>query len=138
MTNDGTAVSAAVRERLETEYVVWLTTVNASGEPTPTPVWFLWAEPHVWIRSQPTGAKITHVAANPHVALNLNADRTGGDVVVLNGTGTIEETMPDETWAAYARKYAIWFDRSARFDVRDDRRVTVTVPSTPARLSRSG
>ncbi|MBW9205468.1 TIGR03667 family PPOX class F420-dependent oxidoreductase [Mumia sp. zg.B17] len=98
-------IPAAVAERLAEDLVVWLTTVNAAGEPTPTPVWFVWHDGALWIRSRPEGAKIAHLAANPHVALNLNSDRAGNDVVVLNGTATIEETMPDETWAAYTGKY---------------------------------
>ncbi|MGH1564841.1 TIGR03667 family PPOX class F420-dependent oxidoreductase [Mumia sp. DW29H23] len=106
MTNDVTTLSAGVRERLGSEYVVWLTTVNAAGEPIPTPVWFVWVDDEVWIRSQPAGAKLEHVAANPHVALNLNADRTGGDVVVLNGTGSVETVMSDAVWDAYVQKYA--------------------------------
>ncbi|WP_370614652.1 TIGR03667 family PPOX class F420-dependent oxidoreductase [Mumia sp. Pv 4-285] len=106
MTNDVTTLSAGARERLDTESVVWLTTVNATGEPIPTPVWFVWLDDELWIRSQPTGAKVAHAAGNPHVALNLNSDRTGGDVVVLNGTAKVEEAMPGAVWDAYERKYA--------------------------------
>ncbi|MFD1827457.1 MULTISPECIES: TIGR03667 family PPOX class F420-dependent oxidoreductase [Mumia] len=105
MTFDPTTIPAAVVDRLTEDYVLWLTTVNASGEPTPTPVWFVWFDGEVWIRSQPEGAKIDHLAANPHVALNLNSDRTGGDVVVLNGAGTAQDAMPDAAWEAYVAKY---------------------------------
>ncbi|KAA1420596.1 TIGR03667 family PPOX class F420-dependent oxidoreductase [Mumia zhuanghuii] len=106
MTLDPTTIPSAVVDRLNGDDVIWLTTVNASGEPTPTPVWCVWADGQVWIRSQPEAAKIDHLAANPHVALNLNSDRTGGAVVVINGTGTVEDTMPSAVWDAYVQKYA--------------------------------
>ena len=31
-----------IAERLETEIMVWLTTVAPDGAPQPNPVWFLW------------------------------------------------------------------------------------------------
>ena len=31
-----------VRGELETEQIVWLTTVRSDGTPRPSPVWFLW------------------------------------------------------------------------------------------------
>lgn len=101
-----TTIPDAVAQRLAEELVVWLTTVNAAGEPTPTPVWFVWHDGELWIRSRPEGAKIAHLAANPHVALNLNSDRAGNEVVVLNGTGSVEDAMPSAVWEAYAAKYA--------------------------------
>jgi PPOX class probable F420-dependent enzyme len=98
-------IEAGVRERLARESVVWLTTVRATGEPAPTPVWFVWADGDVWIRTKPPGAKLAHIAANPHVALNLNSDAAGNQVVVLNGTATVEQTMPEAVWGVYVRKY---------------------------------
>jgi len=62
---------AAAAARLQTEPVIWLTTVTPSGQPQSTPVWFLWEDdsygwtpegfatdyPHV-IRVSPTRARI--------------------------------------------------------------------------------
>ncbi|WP_194846685.1 TIGR03667 family PPOX class F420-dependent oxidoreductase [Mumia zhuanghuii] len=106
MTFDPTSLPSAVVDRLTAESVVWLTTVTADGEPTPTPVWFVWAQGEVWIRSQPGAAKLDHLAAGPHVALNLNSDYAGNEVVVLNGTGEVRDAMPDTVWDTYVAKYA--------------------------------
>lgn len=94
-------------ERLQSEIVIWLTTVGKSGAPAPRPVWFLWEHDTVLIYSQPDTAKLRHLAGNSRVALNFNATPDGGDVVVFSGTARIEENAPPATAVpAYVEKYA--------------------------------
>ena len=94
-----------VLARLTDESVIWLTTVNGHGGPVPTPVWFLWSDAAFLVFSQPGTSKLTNIAARPRVALNLEADRGGGHVAVFTGTAAIGESVRDDEWARYTRKY---------------------------------
>ena len=91
-------------QRLQQEQIVWLTTVNAEGQPQSSPVWFLW-ENGTFLHHSKADQKIRNISRHPQVALHLN-DRHGGDVVSIEGTA---EILPDNTAAsirpAYLEKY---------------------------------
>ena len=94
-------------DRLETEAVIWLTTVGADLTPQASPVWFLWEGDSVLIYSQPNTPKVRNVKARPRVSLNFNSSETGGDVVVMTGNGIIDtEAVPASENAVYIEKYA--------------------------------
>ena len=99
-------VDRKVEERLRTEEVIWLTTVRRDGQPQPVPVWFLWEGETLLIYSQPNRQKLRNIARNPRVALNLNCDAHGGEVVRAEGTAEILEGFPPSTEVpAYQEKY---------------------------------
>jgi PPOX class probable F420-dependent enzyme len=94
-------------ERLGSEDVGWLTTTGKSGTPAPNPVWFLWRDDTLLVFSQPDKPKLRNIARNPRVSLNLNSDRTGGEIVILSGTATIDAGgQTDDELAAFTAKYA--------------------------------
>lgn len=94
-----------VLERLQSEQVVWLTTVSTDGTPQPSPVWFLWDGQQVLMYSMPRAPKLRHIQANPRVALNFDSDE-GGDVVILTGDARIVESEPAaHQTPAYLEKY---------------------------------
>jgi PPOX class probable F420-dependent enzyme len=96
-----------VRERLETERIVWFTTVGADGTPQPNPVWFVWdGADEIMSYNRPDAHRITHVEARPDVALHFNSDRHGMDVVVARGFASVDRdaTPPDQS-ADYLEKY---------------------------------
>jgi PPOX class probable F420-dependent enzyme len=98
---------AQASARLRTQYVIWLTTVDAANVPQPRPVWYHWDGATILIFSQARGAKVRHVARHPAVSVNLNSDPRGDEVTVLLGTAAILPTWPtgrrvDE----YLQKYA--------------------------------
>jgi PPOX class probable F420-dependent enzyme len=97
---------ARVTARLTDATAVWLTTVDPSGTPQPTPVWFLWTGTDVLIFSQPGKAKLRNLAANPRVSLNLDGNGRGGDIVVLTGTAAVDAGPTEQELAAYDEKYA--------------------------------
>lgn len=91
---------------LESEYVVWLTTVSKDGTPQPRPVWFVWDGETVLIFSRPAAAKVVHIRRSPRVALHFNSDaKANENVVVLTGAASLEGTPAGEV-AAYVQKYA--------------------------------
>jgi PPOX class probable F420-dependent enzyme len=93
-------------QRFKKEKVIWLTTVGREGSPQPRPVWFLWERGRFLIYSQAPGRKLIHIRRNPKVALSLNSDRDGDDVVVVLGKARIDRRMPPaDRVPAYVRKY---------------------------------
>lgn len=95
----------AVR-RFKKEKVIWLTTVGRGGSPQPRPVWFLWDRGRFLIYSRAPGRKLVHIRRNPKVALNLNSDRDGDDVIVVLGNARVDRSMPPaDQVPAYLRKY---------------------------------
>lgn len=93
-------------QRLNEDFVVWLTTVSPMGIPQPRPVWFIWDENALVIYSQPHAKKLQHIAHNPHVALHFDGGVKGLDVQVFLA---LAEIVPNPTPAhqvqAYIEKY---------------------------------
>lgn len=101
-----TEFGARVARRLAEEPIGWLTLVDASGTPQPAPVWFLWGGETALIYSDHRAKRLAHLRANPHVALHLDGNGHGGDIVVLTGeiTETPDEPSPPDN-PAYLAKY---------------------------------
>lgn len=101
-----TPFGTAVRERLAGEPVIWLTTVGKDGTPQPNPVWFLHDDGEIVVYNLPSANRLVHIRQRPQVALNLNSNEYGGNVVVVTGTARLapDELPPDQN-PAYAAKY---------------------------------
>jgi PPOX class probable F420-dependent enzyme len=97
----------AVRNYLENEYVIWLTTVDTKLTPQPRPVWFLWEVDTFLIFSQANAHKLTHIAKHPSVALHFNTDDTGDRrVVVFEREARVDpHSPPAHEVSAYFEKY---------------------------------
>lgn len=101
-----TELGKRLRERLNRERIIWLTTVNKDGEPQSSPVWFHADGDQVLIFSQPNAPKVRNISRNPVVSLNLNSSDDGGNVAVLTGTAKILEDGPRvHEVDAYVTKY---------------------------------
>lgn len=95
-----------VAGRLESDRIAWLVTVNPAGAPVPSPIWFLWDGGEFLIYSQPDRPKLKNITANPRVALHLEGDATGGNIVILSGTARLSDDPPASAVPEYAAKYA--------------------------------
>ncbi|ORM26088.1 TIGR03667 family PPOX class F420-dependent oxidoreductase [Williamsia sp. 1135] len=105
MTPSALALTPRQRERLDSEDVVWLTTINASQTLVPTPVWFLWSGEQFLIFSEPRTPKLANIARGG-VTVNFNCTSGGGDVAVLTGDADEDPTGPTGAeWDAYVSKY---------------------------------
>ena len=102
-----TRLGSRAAARLADEQVVWLVTVDPHGTPQPTPVWFRWdGADEIVVKSQPRTAKLRNVRANPRVAVHLNSTPSGGDVVVLTGTASVDDDgLSAAERSAYDAKY---------------------------------
>jgi len=99
-------ISRKVAQRLRRELVIWLTTVRADGMPQPTPVWFLWDGETFLIYTKPNARKLRNLAHDSMVALNLNCDEWGSEVVVFTGEASLDEAGPPVNRnPPYMRKY---------------------------------
>ncbi len=97
---------ARVAQRLKQEGIIWLTTVRSDGTPQPSPVWFLWDGETFLIYSQPGAPKVRNIARSPKVALHLNGDAWGYNIVILTGDARILEDAPSPTEVpAFVGKY---------------------------------
>jgi PPOX class probable F420-dependent enzyme len=101
-----TARGKHIQRRLEKEIVIWLATSGAEGRAHVVPVWFLWDGDSLLVYSLP-GQKVRDMEANPLVAMHLNSNAEGGDIVRIDGTAArlrrypAAHKVPD-----YVRKYA--------------------------------
>ncbi len=94
-----------ILSRLKREIVIWLVTTNPNGGPLVVPVWFLFDGKTFLIHSVP-GQKVRNIEGNPLVALHLNSNREGGDVVRVTGKAQLPKRQPPAYKVpAYLRKY---------------------------------
>lgn len=97
---------AAADARLRRETIIWLTTVDAAGQPQTSPVWFRWDGAEFLIYGSADGKKTRNIEAHPRVGLNLDGNGEGGGVVVIEGTARIDrQGPPANTVADYVAKY---------------------------------
>ena len=95
-----------VQRRLNKERIIWFTTISRSAVPQPRPVWFYWDGTSFLIYSRPNTFKLQHIQNNPHVALHLDGNGMGGDIVVFTGEAEIAEDIPPANQVApYVEKY---------------------------------
>jgi PPOX class probable F420-dependent enzyme len=91
--------------RLKRELVIWIATVGRDGQPHVVPVWFWWDGESFLIYAVP-GQKVRDIQANPNVALHLNSDPVGDDVVRIDGKAKIDPKHPPANKVSgYMRKY---------------------------------
>lgn len=95
-----------IKEQLDQELVVWMTTISASGTPQPNLVWFLWEADSVLIYTQPNAVRLKNLERNNRVALNFNSDTTGSEMSILTGTASVNDVAPRAVDnPAYLEKY---------------------------------
>lgn len=93
-------------ERLASEKIGWLTTVNAKGQPQSSPIWFLWTADEIFLYSHKTAKRNANIQGNPRVSFNLPTDAGGGDIVTMGGTARFDPTGPRcSEHPAYLAKY---------------------------------
>ena len=97
---------ARADRRLRNKQILWLTTVRADGQPQASPVWFLWDGETLLIFSQPSAQKLRNLAANPRVAVHVDTDEAGEDVLTIEGTAAVDpDAPPSDQLEEYQVKY---------------------------------
>jgi PPOX class probable F420-dependent enzyme len=85
-----TEAGAEALDRLATEQIAWLTTVNPDGQPQSSAIWFVWRDGRIVLYSRVRAPRNGNIEANPHVAFNLNTDLGGDNVVTMEGEARID------------------------------------------------
>ena len=135
MLDTTTEFGRRVMRRLGEERIIWLTTTGGEGTPQPRPVWFLWDGESFLIYSRPDTAKLKHIAARAQVALNLDGDGRGGDIVIFTGRAAIDPASPPaDQVPAYAQKYSDGFKRLNMTPAEFARVYTVAIRIWPEAL----
>lgn len=98
-------IPEGARNRLETDHVVWLTTVTDDGVPVPYPVWFVVDGDDVVVFSKPSSRRVRNIGARPAVSLHFNSDPHGGDVWIITGTARTTPNVVPSSLPAYLAKY---------------------------------
>jgi PPOX class probable F420-dependent enzyme len=101
------AFGERVTRRLREEQVIWLTTVGGDGTPQPNPVWFVWdGADSILVYNRADAKRLEHLSSRPQVALHLDGNGRGGDIVVVAGTGRRDDEAPAANQnAEYLAKY---------------------------------
>ena len=124
-----------VSRRLNAETIIWLTTTGATGMPQPRPVWFLWRGDSFLIFSRPNTAKLAHIASNGQVALNLDGNGKGGDIIVFTGQAKINKSMSSADQVGdYVKKYAAGIEGLGMTPVEFGERYSVAIEIVPNHL----
>jgi len=98
--------AARVSRLLDSELVVWLSTVRPDGLPHLVPIWFSWDGETVLIASKPHAKKVANLQANPRVMLALGEPYEDFDVGLLEGVAEIlDEPSAAALPASHLRKY---------------------------------
>ena len=107
-----TEAGAKALQRLGTDLMGWLTTVNPDGQPQSSPIWFLWRGDEVLVYSHIRAPRNANIGENARVAFNLNTDPDGDEVVTMEGEARIDLSLPPSSAnAAYQVKYRHLLDR---------------------------
>ena len=124
-----------VLRRLQDDRMTWLTTVDSNGTPQPRPVWFLWTGQDFIVYSQPDTRKLDHIHENPQVALHLDGDGQGGDIIVLTGEARVDTSIPPANQVSkYVAKYAWGFERIGMTAQAFAQNYSVPIRVTPHKL----
>lgn len=128
-------INEDIVQRLHTEDVAWLTTVSPSGSPQPAPIWFLWEDETLLFYSRSDALRNRNIKKNPRVAINLNSNERGGEVVILWGRADIEpEALPADQHPAYLEKYRDGIARIGMTPTSFAETYSVVLRVTPTRL----
>lgn len=99
---------ARALERLASERIAWLTTVDPDGQPYASAIWFLWddASAEILLYSAKRALRNGNLQDNPRVAFNLHTDAGGGDYCSMEGTARfVLDEPPSSQNPAYVAKY---------------------------------
>ena len=130
-----TEFGSRVGRRLNVDRIIWLVTVDQNLTPQPVPVWFLWGGASFLIYSRPNTAKIRNILGHPQVALHLEGDGMGGDIVVFTGEARIDpDAPPADAVEAYIEKYAPGLERINMTPEQFAREYSVALRVTPVKV----
>jgi PPOX class probable F420-dependent enzyme len=131
-----TPLGARAIQRLNDERVSWLVTVTPAGQPQPSPIWHeLDLETGtILMYSKPDTSKLRSIAANPRVALHLDGNGRGGDILVVEGRAVVSDEAGADQRPTYVERYRDFMSRNGWSAEDFARMYSVPVRITPTKL----
>ena len=99
------AASRRLHRFLETEPVVWISSVRPDGTPHLVPIWFTWDGRSLLVFSKPHAQKVRNLRANPTVMLALGDPAEDFDVVLVEARAELVDGPARALPAAHLEKY---------------------------------
>jgi PPOX class probable F420-dependent enzyme len=130
--DSATVAALRVQRFLETEPVVWLSSIRGSGAPHLVPTWFAWDGEAIVIRSKPEATKVRNLRRDPRAMLALGDADDDFDVGLLEARAEIVEhqtELPKSFIAKYRDRIASLGLTPAEFAAT----YSATIRLTPAR-----
>ena len=107
------AAALRVERFLETEPVIWLSSIRQDGAPHLVPTWFVWDGESIVIRSKPHARKVRNLAHDPRAMVALGDADDDFDVGLLeahaevSGLGdAVPSPLPPEFVSKYRERIA--------------------------------
>src|SRR4029078_7003395 len=91
---NSTAAALRVERFLETEPVIWLSSIRPDGAPHLVPTWFAWGGERIFIGSKPHAKKVRTLAHDPRAMVALGDAEDDFDVGLLEARA--EVTVGDD------------------------------------------
>jgi PPOX class probable F420-dependent enzyme len=99
-----TLAAIRVQRFLETEPVIWLSSIRGDGAPHLVPTWFIWDGQSIVIRSKPGACKVRNLRRDPRAMLALGDADDDFDVGLLEARAEVVEQQV-ELPAPFIAKY---------------------------------
>ena len=80
---------------LRGRHVAVLTTINADGTPLQTPVWYLYRDGLIYIRTNSKSGKVRNIRRDPRVSLCVQDERPPYRGVTVKGTASVQPEQPE-------------------------------------------
>ena len=87
--------SAQAERFLRGRHVAVLTTINADGTPLQTPIWYLYRDGIIYMRTGEESAKAGNIRRDPRVSVCVQDERPPYRGVTVRGTASIEPPQED-------------------------------------------
>ena len=95
---------AQVEHFLSGRHIAVLTTINPDGTPLQTPVWYLYRDGAIYVRTNSLSAKVRNVRLEPRVSVCVQDEQPPYRGVTVTGTARVEADRP-ELSVAMSRNY---------------------------------
>jgi PPOX class probable F420-dependent enzyme len=130
---------AAIRVRrfLETEPVIWLSSVSRDGAPHLVPTWYVWDSETIVIVSKPGAVKVQNLRTEPRAMLAIGDPEDDFDVGLLGATAVLEpDPTPLGLPAGFAAKYATKIQELGLTPAQFARTYSQVIRLTPVKAGR--
>ena len=101
------AEDPAIRNFIRRSMVARIATLSRSGRPSITPLYFVYANGHIWLGTSDWTLAAREAKADPRVSVLLEIERKPADRRILRITGTANVRTDAKTWRPYVLRTAL-------------------------------